>query len=237
MHQWLVSKHSHRASWRDVSCITAGMWSISKLVRPLTGLCMTCRVPRSRLNSFQDGCGKRDHQWSLGLGLQTASEAGVANRLQHCSFAVIHGSSGRRSTIPRPIGKLSPLSSQCNNTSHWTVTSTDLFHADRHHFAQIRKRSKGNTIFFTTHTIYKKHQDSAYLCQGASYPDLDPWSGSPPNEIFREGWPSANLPWKFHANAFGSFCAKLLTDRQTDRQTNTKNDEDITSLAEVISYM
>jgi len=31
-------------------------------------------------------------------------------------------------------------------------------------------------------------------------------------------WPIANLPWKFHANPFGSFCAKLLTDRQTDKQ-------------------
>ena len=27
-----------------------------------------------------------------------------------------------------------------------------------------------------------------------------------------------NLPWKFHANLFGSFCAKLLTDRQTNKQ-------------------
>jgi len=31
-------------------------------------------------------------------------------------------------------------------------------------------------------------------------------------------WPIANLPWKFHANPFGSFCAKLPTDKQTDRQ-------------------
>jgi len=29
-----------------------------------------------------------------------------------------------------------------------------------------------------------------------------------------------NLPSKFHANPFGSFCAKLLTDKQTDRQTD-----------------
>jgi len=34
-------------------------------------------------------------------------------------------------------------------------------------------------------------------------------------------WPIASLPWKFHANTFGSFCAKLLTDRQTDKQTTT----------------
>jgi len=32
----------------------------------------------------------------------------------------------------------------------------------------------------------------------------------------------ANLPWKFRANAFGRFSAKLLTNRQTDRQTTTK---------------
>ena len=34
-------------------------------------------------------------------------------------------------------------------------------------------------------------------------------------------WPVANVPWKFHANPFRSFCAKLLTDRQTDKQTTT----------------
>jgi len=32
--------------------------------------------------------------------------------------------------------------------------------------------------------------------------------------------PIANFPWKFHTNPFRSFCANLLTDRQTDRQTN-----------------
>jgi len=31
-------------------------------------------------------------------------------------------------------------------------------------------------------------------------------------------WPIANLPRKFHASPFGSFCAKLLTDKQTDKQ-------------------
>jgi len=30
----------------------------------------------------------------------------------------------------------------------------------------------------------------------------------------------ANLTWKFHANTFRSFCAKLLTDKHTDRQTD-----------------
>jgi len=35
-------------------------------------------------------------------------------------------------------------------------------------------------------------------------------------------WPIANLPWKFHENPFGSFCAKLLTD------------DYISSLAEVL---
>jgi len=37
----------------------------------------------------------------------------------------------------------------------------------------------------------------------------------------------------FHANQFGSFCAKLLRDRQTDKQIN--NDENITSLPEVMN--
>jgi len=39
------------------------------------------------------------------------------------------------------------------------------------------------------------------------------------------------LSWKFRANPFGSFCAKLLTDKQTNRQTN--NDDYISSLVEV----
>ena len=40
-------------------------------------------------------------------------------------------------------------------------------------------------------------------------------------------WTIANRPSKVHANAFGSFCAKLLTDKRTN------NDDYITSLAEV----
>ena len=43
--------------------------------------------------------------------------------------------------------------------------------------------------------------------------------------------PIANLPWKFHANPCRSFCIKLLTNRQTERQTD--NNENISSLAEV----
>jgi len=46
----------------------------------------------------------------------------------------------------------------------------------------------------------------------------------------------AKLPWKFHANPFGSFWVKLWqTDRQTDRQTGkqTNNDDYIFSLADV----
>jgi len=31
-------------------------------------------------------------------------------------------------------------------------------------------------------------------------------------------WPIVNLPWKFHANPFGSFWVKLLTDKQTHKQ-------------------
>jgi len=41
-----------------------------------------------------------------------------------------------------------------------------------------------------------------------------------------------NLLQKFHVNPFGSFRAKLLTNKQTDKQTNT--DENISSLSEVI---
>jgi len=33
-------------------------------------------------------------------------------------------------------------------------------------------------------------------------------------------WTIANLPRKFHANLFGSFCAKLLTNKQTTMITN-----------------
>jgi len=32
-------------------------------------------------------------------------------------------------------------------------------------------------------------------------------------------WHVANLPWKFYTNPFGSFCTKLLTDRQTTTKT------------------
>jgi len=42
---------------------------------------------------------------------------------------------------------------------------------------------------------------------------------------------TANLPSKFHANPFGSFCTKLQTDKQTD------NDNYITSLAEVATLL
>ena len=45
-------------------------------------------------------------------------------------------------------------------------------------------------------------------------------------------WPIANIHWNFHVNPFRRFCAKLLSNRQTDRQTN--DDENIT-LAEVIN--
>jgi len=41
-------------------------------------------------------------------------------------------------------------------------------------------------------------------------------------------WPIANLALKCHANPFGSFCAKLLRNRQTDKRIN--KDENITSL-------
>jgi len=44
-------------------------------------------------------------------------------------------------------------------------------------------------------------------------------SGSPYKFNHFVHWPTANFPWKFHANPSGSFCAKLLTDRQTNRQT------------------
>ena len=33
-------------------------------------------------------------------------------------------------------------------------------------------------------------------------------------------WPIANLPWKLDAKLLGSFCAKLLADKQTNKQTN-----------------
>ena len=41
----------------------------------------------------------------------------------------------------------------------------------------------------------------------------------------------ANLPLKFHVNPSGSFCAKLLTDKQTN------NDENISSLVEVTNEL
>ena len=99
----------------------------------------------------------------------------------------------------------------------------------------------------------EKHLDSACLRQGMSYkcrdtypetdpdpktdpdpddPYPDPWSRSPPkcNHLFINPLPT--FPKNFMQNRFGS-CANLLTDRQTDKQTN--NDESITSLAEIIN--
>ena len=58
-------------------------------------------------------------------------------------------------------------------------------------------------------------QDMSYQCCDTDpdpYPDL--WSGSPPKFSHLFHWLIGNLPWKFHANPFGSFCAKLLTDKQ-----------------------
>ena len=60
------------------------------------------------------------------------------------------------------------------------------------------------------------------------YPDGDP---DRHQNLITVHWPIANLPWKFHGNRSEVFCAKLLTDKQTDKQTN---DEHIT-LAEVIN--
>ena len=86
--------------------------------------------------------------------------------------------------------------------------------------------SRVNVVPAVCHSINpignEKHWDSTYLCQGTSYQchDTDPdlWPGSPLkfNHFFH--WPIANLPWKFHASLFGSFYAKLLADRQTDKQ-------------------
>jgi len=65
--------------------------------------------------------------------------------------------------------------------------------------------------------LNKKHWDSVYLRQGTYYQcrntDTDPST-----KIY---WPIANIPWKFHANSFGSFCTKLLTDKQTNNDDYT----------------
>jgi len=52
------------------------------------------------------------------------------------------------------------------------------------------------------------------------------WPGSPP----KFNRPIANLPCKLHSNPFESFCAKLLTDKQTNNDDYIK----LFSLAEVI---
>jgi len=94
--------------------------------------------------------------------------------------------------------------------------------------------------------VYKfklwKHWASAYLRQDTSYQcrDTDPGpypdslSGSPPKFNHFVHRTIANLPWKFRENPFWSFRAKLLTNKQTNsKQTN--NDENITSLAEIMT--
>jgi len=59
------------------------------------------------------------------------------------------------------------------------------------------------------------------------YPDGDPDCHQ---NLIVFNWPIAKFPWTFHANPFGSFCVKLLTDRQTN------NDDYVSSLAEVIIF-
>ena len=62
---------------------------------------------------------------------------------------------------------------------------------------------------------------------------MNPWSRLAPKFNHFVQWPIANLPWKLHANPFGSFWAKLLTDRQRRKRIllggGNKNDVNITS--------
>ena len=49
----------------------------------------------------------------------------------------------------------------------------------------------------------------------------------------------SHLPWKFHENPFSRFSVMLLTDRQTDGQTDrqaTDNDENITFAEIIIAF-
>jgi len=101
-------------------------------------------------------------------------------------------------------------------------------HLDRsRRFAGLTIVTDRPTDSQTTLLYNEKQWNSAYLRQGTSYqchdpdPDPDPWSGSPPKFNLCS---LVNLPSKFHANPF---CAKFLTDRQTN------NDDYIASLAEV----
>jgi len=54
------------------------------------------------------------------------------------------------------------------------------------------------------------------------------WSRSMPKFNHFVKWPIANLTWKFHANVFWSFCAKLLTDKQWRLHILLGGGEDIT---------
>ena len=99
-------------------------------------------------------------------------------------------------------------------TDEWTDLDT------RHN---NRTRSTG-----TVHTSAKAHLTSVTI-------QMWIWSGSVSDHQNLTICSVANRPWKFHANPFRSFCTKLLTDRQTDKQTD--NDDYISCLAEVIIAM
>ena len=51
------------------------------------------------------------------------------------------------------------------------------------------------------------------------------YGSGPPTKFINSSihWLIANLPWKFHANPFWCFCAKLTTDRRTDKQRRLHN--------------
>jgi len=63
------------------------------------------------------------------------------------------------------------------------------------------------------------------------YPDGNPDRHINSDQLFNGQLPT--FPENFMQIHLGSFCAKLLTNRQTDTQTN--NDENISSLAELKS--
>jgi len=72
----------------------------------------------------------------------------------------------------------------------------------------------------------KNYKDSAYIRQGMSYQcaiSVSPSGESDPDRhqnLIICSSAHCNLPWKFHANPFRSFCAKLLTEKRTNNDEN-----------------
>ena len=75
----------------------------------------------------------------------------------------------------------------------------------------------------TVHTSAKARLTRSWYGHGYGSGSVYPWSGSPLKVSHWFTGSSPTLSQKFHANRFGSFRTKLLTEKQTDKQRRKHN--------------